>query len=155
MEAESPVNSTSPLDNNPTSPPTYPMTENLSALELAMTWLKQVFRTRGGQGIENDLFKPISLPPLPYDLPTDSTFAKFIAQHRLSLHEVAIPPQAQLEEIVDLRAIADKYALTGAAIMNVVRYASLKAIDREDQIIRQRDLVEGIRRGFLKEGKVM
>jgi SpoVK/Ycf46/Vps4 family AAA+-type ATPase len=74
---------------------------------------------------------------------------------RYLLWKKAIPARAKLEESVDLQSIADKYALTGAAIMNVVRYASLKAIDREDQIIRQRDLVEGIRRGFLKEGKVM
>jgi len=74
---------------------------------------------------------------------------------RRILWKQAFPPQIQLEEGIELKQLADKYELTGAAIMNVVRYVSLLAIDRGDHLVRKRDLLEGVRRGYLKEGRAM
>jgi hypothetical protein len=74
---------------------------------------------------------------------------------RLRLWKQAIPPQAKLEEKVDLNRFAERYKLTGAAIMDIVRYASLLTIDRKENVLREKDILEGIRRSLLKEVKVI
>jgi hypothetical protein len=43
--------------------------------------------------------------------------------------------------------------MSGGSIVNVLRYACLKAVAREEQMIEQDDLVAGIRRELRKEGK--
>jgi len=59
------------------------------------------------------------------------------------------------EENLDLNVIAAKYEMAGGAIVNVVQYASLMAMSRGENLIRKADVIEGIRREFQKEGKVM
>jgi hypothetical protein len=62
----------------------------------------------------------------------------------------------RLEDCVDLKKVARDYELSGGSIVNVLRYACLKAVARkppEPQEIRQDDLVAGIRRELRKEGK--
>ena len=54
-----------------------------------------------------------------------------------------------------LDAVAKRYELTGAAIMNVVRYAALMALERGDQTLREQDLMTGIQREYYKEGRGM
>ena len=56
---------------------------------------------------------------------------------------------------VDLPAISAEYEITGGSITNVVRYCSLLAMKRENRMIHQEDIVEGIRREFLKEGRTI
>ena len=72
---------------------------------------------------------------------------------RLRIWKNAFSPKAVLEEKIDLSRIADKYELSGGTIMNIVRYSSLKALSRNENIILLEDVEEGIRREFLKEGK--
>jgi hypothetical protein len=67
----------------------------------------------------------------------------------------AFPRKAELEELIDLGRIAEKYDVTGGMIMNVVRYASLKALSRGGSRVLLEDVEEGIRRELLKEGRVM
>jgi hypothetical protein len=45
--------------------------------------------------------------------------------------------------------------MSGGAIMNVVRYASLAALKRNSHIILLKDVLQGIRREFGKEGKMV
>lgn len=59
------------------------------------------------------------------------------------------------EEGLDLKVLADKYEMSGGSILNVVQYASLMAMSRGENLIRKADALEGIRREFQKEGKVM
>jgi len=54
---------------------------------------------------------------------------------------------------VDLKKLAQDYELSGGSIVNVLRYACLKAVAREPQTITQDDLVAGVRREMRKEGK--
>ena len=56
---------------------------------------------------------------------------------------------------VDLESISSKYELTGANIMNVVRLASLMAINRNSTSISKDDIMIGIRREKYKEGKII
>ena len=39
-------------------------------------------------------------------------------------------------------------------IMNVIRYASMQAIARGEKVLRQQDLVDGIRREYAKENRL-
>jgi hypothetical protein len=56
---------------------------------------------------------------------------------------------------IDLRRLSHRYRLSGGSIMNVVRFCSLRAVQREAPTIRLRDIEEGIRREFHKEGKTL
>ncbi len=51
--------------------------------------------------------------------------------------------------------IAQKYELSGGSIVNVVQYASLKALQRNENIIKLADVVKGIARELWKEGKTL
>jgi hypothetical protein len=74
---------------------------------------------------------------------------------RLRIWREAFPARAQLGDEVDLARIADTYELSGGTIMNVVRYASLMAISRGGETIAVDDVVEGVRRELLKEGRAL
>lgn len=63
--------------------------------------------------------------------------------------------KVQLEEDLDIDSIAEKYELAGGSIINVVQYASLMALHRKENIIREKDLLEGIKKEFRKEGKTI
>ncbi|HBB35670.1 MAG TPA: AAA family ATPase [Cyanobacteria bacterium UBA9273] len=77
------------------------------------------------------------------------------ANERLRIWKNAFSPKAILAEQIDLDRIAEKYELSGGTIMNVVRYSSLKALSRNENIIWLEDVEEGIRREFLKEGRTV
>ncbi|MCX6250191.1 MAG: ATP-binding protein [Bacteroidetes bacterium] len=72
---------------------------------------------------------------------------------RLILWQKAIPSTLTLHPETDLTEIARQYQVTGAAILNVMQFASLQAIKRKDHLIHAKDLVEGIQREFQKEDK--
>ena len=73
---------------------------------------------------------------------------------RLLIWRKGLPPKAELEAGVDLAQIAARYELSGGMIMNVIRHASLKAIARGEVVLRQDDLLDGIRREFAKENRL-
>lgn len=73
---------------------------------------------------------------------------------RLRLWESSIPPKAELAADVDLSLIAQKFELSGSAIMNVIHYASLQTIHQNSNKILFKDIQEGIKREFEKEEKV-
>jgi AAA+ superfamily predicted ATPase len=60
-----------------------------------------------------------------------------------------------LEPAIDLKMIAGKYEISGGSILNVVRYCSLMAMQRNSEVIILKELLAGIRKEFWKEGKVM
>lgn len=59
-----------------------------------------------------------------------------------------LPPDPE----VDLQRIAEKYDIAGGVIMNVLRYATLKAIRDGRKTVQLQDLEAGIRRELRKEG---
>ncbi len=77
------------------------------------------------------------------------------ANDRLELWKKAMPGNVPFGESVDLKFLADKYELTGAAILNVVQYATLKAIASREMEINFQHLKEGIRKEMQKEDKFM
>jgi hypothetical protein len=77
------------------------------------------------------------------------------ANERLRLWEKTLPFSYKLESTINLQELSEKYELTGAAILNIVHYASLKSSSRNDACIRHADIVEGIRKELRKEEKTM
>jgi hypothetical protein len=55
---------------------------------------------------------------------------------------------------VDLSRLAHDFELSGGSIINVLRFACLKAVVRDPQHIQQQDLFEGIQRELHKEGRI-
>jgi hypothetical protein len=76
-------------------------------------------------------------------------------EQRLQLWRQSFPDKVSLEEGCDLPALAEKYEMTGGAIINVSRYVSLLAIKRGVNVITQKDLLAGIRREFGKDGRTV
>jgi hypothetical protein len=72
---------------------------------------------------------------------------------RLTLWQHSFPESAILDSTVDLPAIAKKYELSGAHIINIVQYVCLQALSRNTQIIQMNDILLGVRRELVKEGK--
>lgn len=75
-------------------------------------------------------------------------------EQRFQLWKNNLPAKEErkLEPDINLHEIAEKYELSGGAILNAVRYASLRAIANGGRIT-ARILKEGIRREFGKEGR--
>ncbi len=77
------------------------------------------------------------------------------APERLRLWREAFPARAVLEDRLDLARLADRHEVAGGTILNVVRYASLKALGRGDHTVLLEDVEEGLRRELLKEGRAL
>ncbi len=72
---------------------------------------------------------------------------------RLRLWEQSFPKKTTLETAVNLQQLASDHNLSGGMILNVVRFASLRALSRASTTIDLEDLQDGIRREHLKEGR--
>lgn len=60
-----------------------------------------------------------------------------------------------LDKGVDLYSLAESYELTGGAIINVVRYGAISALQRLHEKICHEDLVNGVVKELRKEGKTL
>lgn len=74
-------------------------------------------------------------------------------QERLKLWKQSLPQSIACSTELQLQHLADNYPISGAAIINVMHYASLKALSREGQTLQQSDLLSGIKKELLKEEK--
>ena len=75
------------------------------------------------------------------------------AAERLRIWREAFPRRVTLAASLDLVRLADRHELSGGTIINVTRYAALRALSRGDEIIHGDDVDEGIRRELQKEGR--
>lgn len=74
---------------------------------------------------------------------------------RYELWRKAFGGEFLLDESVNLQEISREYELAGGAITNVLRYCGLKALTRESRCILLEDILTGIRKEFMKEGKTI
>lgn len=72
---------------------------------------------------------------------------------RLQLWTKTFPEKALLDKNVDFAAIAKKFEMTGSSILSVVQYCCLQAISNI-AIITNDAIIDGIRREYVKEGKI-
>lgn len=56
-------------------------------------------------------------------------------------------------ESVNFQDLAGDYEISGGAMINVIRFAAIRTIQRESELIEMQDLVMGVRRELIKEGK--
>jgi hypothetical protein len=75
------------------------------------------------------------------------------AAERYLIWQKTFPSKFQAEPSLDIKMLAEKYELTGAAILSVVHYAALKAAANGDSDIKGKYVLEGIRKEFRKEDK--
>lgn len=77
------------------------------------------------------------------------------ARERLAIWKGVLSTFPMLEIDWDIEKVANRYELSGGSIMNVMRYASLMAIDKSSEAIQHTDIINGIRRELQKEGKTL
>ncbi len=74
------------------------------------------------------------------------------AEQRLRLWRGALGPERRGDD-VDLKALAQRYELSGGAIANVVRFGAISALEQGRPAIQAADLVEGVIKELRKEGR--
>lgn len=82
-------------------------------------------------------------------------FAMPDADQRQRLWQGLFTEPSRLGGDVDFRAIAEKYELAGGALLNVARYAAIRAVMNERAYIVQDDLIAGIGKELMKDGKTL
>jgi hypothetical protein len=76
-------------------------------------------------------------------------------EERARLWAGAFSDRSRIEPDVDLVRVAEQFEVSGGAIVNVLRSASLMALRRGAQTVRLQDITEGVRRELRKDGKVI
>ena len=77
------------------------------------------------------------------------------AQERLKLWNKALPVTVGSNGGLQLERLADQFELSGASIINIMQFATLKALSKKTPALSSDDLLEGIRKEMRKEEKSM
>ena len=75
------------------------------------------------------------------------------ASERSTIWQKSLPSNLKKHSSINLPELADKFELSGASILNAVHFAALQSYTRNDGILHQSDLKDGIRKEYLKEEK--
>lgn len=75
------------------------------------------------------------------------------ASQRLKIWNSYFKKRFQIEEKIDFEKIAKDYEISGASIVNVLKYCAIKSASIGEPTIYYDDLITGIRREIQKEGK--
>lgn len=73
------------------------------------------------------------------------------AQERLRLWQQSMPASVTAGPDVNLRELAEAHEISGAAILNVIQHATLRALSRGDSAVQHEDLLAEIYRELKKE----
>ena len=76
-------------------------------------------------------------------------------QYRERLWRDTFSERCVLADDIDLTEIASRFEISGGAIVNVVQYCSLQSLAAGTNVISSDSLMEGIKREYWKEGKVL
>lgn len=82
-------------------------------------------------------------------------FQKPQPRERLRIWSNAFSTECEPPNKEELERIAQQYELSGGSIMNVVQFASLMALNRNDKAITVDNIVQGIKKELKKEGKIL
>jgi len=74
-------------------------------------------------------------------------------EERLVLWQKSMPSSLLPDASVDLQLLAKKYEMSGASILNAVQAATLQAFEKGRDSLHQDDLIDGVRKEYLKEEK--
>lgn len=76
-------------------------------------------------------------------------------EERIRLWQNNLPVGIPLEATVNLRDLSRRYDITGANIVNIIQYACLKTLENGHTEIQLEYLTGGIKKEYLKEGKML
>jgi len=82
-------------------------------------------------------------------------FQKPQSKERLRIWSAGFSAECTPPDQAELHQIARQHELSGGSIMNVIQYASLMALNRSDKKIAVDDILQGIKKEFKKEGKII
>ena len=71
-------------------------------------------------------------------------------KERLRIWQRGFSPKVKLEPSLDLESLARRFELSGGSIMNVIGHASLRALERGNNIITLSDIFRGLRKEYRK-----
>jgi len=74
---------------------------------------------------------------------------------RLKLWQNNLPKGIRIAEDVNLNELSKKYDITGANIVNIIQYACLRTLEDKNENINLHHLLQGIKKEYAKEGKMM
>ncbi len=74
---------------------------------------------------------------------------------RLQLWQNNLPEKIPLAKDVCLKELSRKYDVTGANIVNIIQYTCLKTMEQQQEMIHLKDIVNGIKKEYVKEGKML
>ena len=74
---------------------------------------------------------------------------------RLLLWKNNLPKGIRIAEDVNLNELSKKYDITGANIVNIIQYACLRTLEDKNENIKLYHLLQGIKKEYAKEGKMM
>ena len=74
---------------------------------------------------------------------------------RLQLWQRMYPNPEMLGDDVDFEILADKYELSGGSLINVARFAAIRAKRMNRNVIVQADFLQGINKELFKEGRTL
>jgi ATP-dependent 26S proteasome regulatory subunit len=77
------------------------------------------------------------------------------AEERFKIWKNGFSEKSVLDENINLRQVAGSHEISGGAIMNIVRYASLAALRKDQNIITNQFIQDGIRKELEKEGRTI
>lgn len=77
------------------------------------------------------------------------------SSERLKLWQNNLPKGIKIAEDVNLNELSKKYDITGANIVNIIQYACLKTLEGKNKSINLNHLLQGIKKEYAKEGKMM
>ncbi len=76
------------------------------------------------------------------------------AENRLQIWQNVFSGGLNVDESVDLHAVAQKYALSGGNIVNVLKYTAIKTLQQGNKKVLLTDIENGIRKELEKSGKI-
>ena len=74
---------------------------------------------------------------------------------RLKLWQQSIPDSMKPDPEIDWKELAEKYQITGAEIVNVMYYATLKSYARKADLIIKPDIIDGIKKEYNKQDRFL
>ncbi len=74
-------------------------------------------------------------------------------EERLELWKNYFGGKLPVADNIDFERLAEDYEVTGGNIVNVLRYASLQAVSRQEKIVTEKDIRSGVKRELRQMGK--
>jgi hypothetical protein len=75
-------------------------------------------------------------------------------EERFTLWKQSFSTKTTFAKDVDLKMLAENFAITGASIMNVVRYASMMALKKGNNVITRENIMTGVKKEIAKESSL-